>query len=37
MDLLSLSSAVRFMVTGGVLILAVTLEAATRLQRQAED
>jgi D-xylose transport system permease protein len=37
MDLLSLSSSVRFMVTGGVLILAVTLEAATRLQRQAED
>jgi D-xylose transport system permease protein len=37
MDLLSLSSAVRFMVTGGVLILAVTLEAATRLQRRAED
>lgn len=37
MDLLSLSSAVRFMVTGGVLILAVTLEAATRLQRQTED
>ena len=37
MDLLSLSSSVRFMVTGGVLILAVTLEAATRLQRQTED
>ena len=37
MDLLSLSSAVRFMVTGGVLILAVTLEASTRLQRQNED
>jgi D-xylose transport system permease protein len=37
MDLLSLSSAVRFMVTGGVLILAVTLEAATRLQRPTED
>jgi D-xylose transport system permease protein len=37
MDLLSLSSAVRFMVTGGVLILAVTLEAATRLQRQTTE
>jgi hypothetical protein len=28
---------VRFMVTGGVLILAVTLEAATRLQRQTTE
>ena len=37
MDLLSLSASVKFMVTGGVLILAVTLEAATRLQRQTED
>jgi ABC-type xylose transport system permease subunit len=37
MDLLSLSSSVKFMVTGAVLILAVTLEAATRLQRQTED
>ena len=37
MDLLSLSASVKFMVTGGVLILAVTLEAATRLRRQTED
>ena len=37
MDLMSLSASVKFMVTGGVLILAVTLEAATRLRRQTED
>ena len=37
MDLLSLSASVKFMVTGGVLILAVTLEAATRLRRQTEE
>lgn len=37
MNLLALSASVKFMVTGGVLILAVTLEAATRLRRQAED
>jgi D-xylose transport system permease protein len=37
MDLLSLSASVKFMVTGAVLILAVTLEAATRLRRQTGD
>jgi len=37
MNLLSLSASVKFMVTGGVLILAVTLEAATRLRRQTEE
>jgi len=37
MDLLSLSASVKFMVTGGVLILAVTLEAATRLRRQTQE
>jgi D-xylose transport system permease protein len=37
MNLLSLAASVKFMVTGGVLILAVTLEAATRLRRQASD
>jgi ABC-type xylose transport system permease subunit len=31
------SSSVRYMVTGGVLMLAVTLEAATRLRRQTVD
>jgi D-xylose transport system permease protein len=37
MNLLALSASVKFMVTGGVLILAVTLEAATRLRRQTVD
>jgi D-xylose transport system permease protein len=35
MDLLALSSAVRFMVTGGVLLLAVIVDAVARQQRQA--
>jgi D-xylose transport system permease protein len=35
MDLLSLESAVKFMVTGGVLALAVTIDALARRQRQA--
>src|SRR5215216_5786044 len=34
MDLLALSSDVKFMVTGGVLLLAVTVDAATRLRRE---
>jgi D-xylose transport system permease protein len=34
MDLLALSSDVKFMVTGGVLLLAVTIDAATRLRRE---
>ena len=33
-DLLALSSAVRFMITGGVLLAAVTIDSATRLRRQ---
>lgn len=37
MNLMSVSSSVRYMVTGGVLMLAVTLEAATRLRRQTVD
>jgi D-xylose transport system permease protein len=36
MDLLALSSAVKFMVTGGVLLLAVIVDAIARQQRQAE-
>ncbi len=36
MDLLALSSSVKFIVTGGVLIAAVTIEAVTRLRRQGE-
>jgi D-xylose transport system permease protein len=36
MDLLALSSAVKFMVTGGVLLLAVLVDAIARQQRQAE-
>ncbi|HEY5051920.1 MAG TPA: sugar ABC transporter permease [Solirubrobacterales bacterium] len=36
MDLLALSSAVKFMVTGGVLLLAVIVDALARQQRQAE-
>jgi D-xylose transport system permease protein len=35
MDLLALSSAVKFMVTGGVLLLAVIVDAIARSQRQA--
>jgi D-xylose transport system permease protein len=35
MDLLALSSAVKFMVTGGVLLLAVIVDAVARRQRQA--
>ena len=35
MDLLALSSAVKFMVTGGVLLLAVLVDAVARSQRQA--
>lgn len=35
MDLLALSSAVKFMVTGGVLLLAVLVDAIARNQRQA--
>lgn len=35
MDLLALSSAVKFMVTGGVLLLAVVVDAIARQQRQA--
>jgi D-xylose transport system permease protein len=34
MDLLALSSDVKFMVTGAVLLLAVTIDAATRLRRE---
>jgi D-xylose transport system permease protein len=37
MNLLSVSSAVRCIVTGGVLMAAVTLEAITRMHRQAGD
>jgi D-xylose transport system permease protein len=33
-DLLGLESDIRFMITGGVLLLAVTIDAATRLRRQ---
>jgi D-xylose transport system permease protein len=36
MDLLALSSAVKFMVTGGVLLIAVIVDAIARQQRQAE-
>lgn len=35
MDLLALSSAVKFMVTGGVLLLAVIVDAIARRERQA--
>jgi D-xylose transport system permease protein len=35
MDLLALSSAVKFMVTGGVLLLAVLIDAIARKERQA--
>ena len=33
MDLLSLSSSVKYIVTGGVLIVAVTIESVTRMRR----
>jgi D-xylose transport system permease protein len=36
MDLLALSSSVKFIVTGAVLIAAVTIEAVTRMRRQGE-
>jgi D-xylose transport system permease protein len=35
MDLLALESSVKFMVTGGVLLIAVTVDAATRRKRAA--
>jgi D-xylose transport system permease protein len=35
MDLLALESAVKFMVTGAVLLVAVTIDAIARKQRQA--
>ncbi|HEV7678022.1 MAG TPA: sugar ABC transporter permease [Candidatus Dormibacteraeota bacterium] len=35
MDLLALSSAVKYMITGGVLLLAVTIDAAARRGREA--
>ena len=34
MDLLGLASDVKFMITGAVLLIAVTVDAATRLRRQ---
>src|SRR5205823_14972241 len=36
MDLLNYESSVKFMVTGGVLLLAVVIDAIARRQRQAE-
>jgi len=35
MDLLALSAAIKFMITGGVLLLAVTIDALARRSRQA--
>jgi D-xylose transport system permease protein len=35
MDLLGLESDIKFMITGAVLLVAVTIDAATRLRRQA--
>ena len=35
MDLLGLDSDIKFMITGGVLLLAVTIDAVTRRQRQS--
>jgi D-xylose transport system permease protein len=35
MDLLALSSSVKFMITGGVLLTAVTIDASARRARQA--
>ena len=37
MDLLALDSSVKFMVTGAVLLAAVTLDAVTRMNRQPGD
>ena len=37
MNLLSVSSSVRYIVTGAVLMAAVTLEAVTRMNRQPGD
>ena len=37
MDLLALASSIRFMITGGVLLLAVTLDAYTRSRREASS
>ena len=36
MDLLALESSVKFMVTGGVLLAAVVIDAVARMRRQAE-
>ena len=36
MDLLALESSVKFMVTGGVLLVAVVVDAVARMHRQAE-
>lgn len=35
MDLLALESEIKFMITGAVLLAAVTIDAATRLRRQS--
>jgi D-xylose transport system permease protein len=35
MDLLALDSDIKFMITGAVLLLAVTIDAVTRRQRQS--
>jgi D-xylose transport system permease protein len=35
MDLLALASSIKFMITGGVLLAAVTLDAVTRRRREA--
>ena len=37
MNLLALSSSVKFIVTGAVLIVAVTIESVTRMQRRGEQ
>jgi D-xylose transport system permease protein len=34
MDLLGLDSDIKFIITGGVLLAAVTIDAATRLRRE---
>jgi D-xylose transport system permease protein len=36
MDLLALESSVKFMVTGGVLLAAVVIDAVARMRRQAQ-
>jgi D-xylose transport system permease protein len=36
MDLLNYQSSVKFMVTGGVLLIAVVIDAIARRQRQAQ-